>query len=253
MSNGEIREAAVLFNIRGTLTDNYLNKVRLSQGEPPKSKLALRKWLREQKIAAIVYQSKAVRTARNILSEAPKRKCLEMLILADCVAEHAEKYTDSIIKQKVPADVYLAYRHYFFNRDLLSLNGWSAYLEEVNPDIRWLYTSCYSQGVEHALWKQGYREEFDEKEAAQAAAHEALMRFFELGNRRNTRDVALSAVHWTDVYSKFRDIANEQGGALADVLARLQGVSIKLETADLKTIKELSNGVNSNNPDAKEE
>jgi hypothetical protein len=129
------------------------------------------------------------------------------------------------------------YRHYFWNRDLLSTREWLEYLEDYDDGK--MLTACYSQGGEYALWKLGHRVKLPKEEVLNSVFHESAMRFFETSQFDNTRDTAMTAKLWAENLFKANEELEKGGDAVKQVLDNLKDIAIKLGKRDITSIDDL--------------
>ena len=132
------------------------------------------------------------------------------------------------------------YRHYFWNRELLSGREWFAYLDKY-PDGKMLQ-QCYKQGIEYALWRTGYRVDLPQKDVIRSVFHESAMRFFETTASPNNRDTAMTAKMWAENIFKATEELNRTGDEVQQVLEELRSVAIKLGKRDITSLESLKRG-----------
>ncbi|MAP23581.1 MAG: hypothetical protein CL582_21850 [Alteromonadaceae bacterium] len=175
--------------------------------------------------------------ARDLLGDTKIRPVIEALILSDAALEDISEHTLNITGNKISKNVLDMYRHYFWNRELLSSGEWFSYLEE-HPNGE-LLSQCYRQGLEYALWRLGYRVELSQQDVLRGVFHESAMRFFETTTQSNTRDTAFTAKMWAENIFKATEELNKTGDEVRQVLDELKSVAIKLGKRDISSIDKL--------------
>ena len=234
-----IRDSIELFDLWGTPTDKYLNTLRQRTGQPPAH--GQRRWYRKRKLLNMFRNSTDVQEARAVLGNSRVRFALELLLLARCEYDLIPDYMKDICGHNIRVEAAKAFKHYFWNVDLLSQEQWYHYLRDTEHPSRYVFIDSHQNGVEFALWKAGHREDINKAEIAKVASHEAIMRFFETSRKPNNRDTALTASLWAETYVKFTDQLQEQGGGLSDVLDQLKQLAIRLDSKPVLSIDHLKN------------
>lgn len=213
---------------------------KLQETRPPRFDLgnsASRAWVRRQRIMSMAVGQKYALQAREILGDTKVRPVVETLIISDASLEDVSKYTREITGKKLSKKAIDLYRHYFWNRQLLSSSEWLAFLDSYeNGDALKL---CYKQGLEYALWRLGYRVELSQQDVLRSVFHESAMRFFETTNSPNNRDTAMTAKMWAENIFKATEELNKTGDEVRQVLDELKTVAIKLGKRDISSIEEL--------------
>lgn len=193
-----------------------------------------RSWTRRQRIMSLATEDPHAVAARELLSDNKVRTVLESLILADMPVAEIATYVGLITKRVVAQDTIDKYRHYFWNRDLLSVGEWDTYLRD-HPRRNHLWTA-YQRGPELALWTLGYRIEMTKQEVLNLILHESTMRFAELGTFPNGIKTATSAKFWADNAFKAIEGLEKTGDSVKQVVEELRAVSIKLGRRDITSI-----------------
>jgi len=175
--------------------------------------------------------------ARELLGNVKCRRVVETLLLANMDIQAVSEFVLEITGISVHKKTVDLYRHYFWNRDLLSTREWLDYLEEY--DNGKILASCYSQGGEYALWKLGHRVSLPKEEILTSVFHESAMRFFETSQFDNTRDTAMTAKLWAESLFKANEELEKSGDAVKQVLENLKDIAIKLGKRDITSIDDL--------------
>jgi hypothetical protein len=244
-TNKQVCDSLSMYGVYGAPNSYYLDALRQRIGHPPKHPSLKRGWYRRRKLLALYRNTENMQKARDILGNSRVRSCLETLLLAQCEADLIPQYTKRITGLKVPSEVGALYGHYFWDITLLSREQWYLFLKDVDHPERFIFMNAHRNGVEFALWKQGYREKLDHTKIAEVGAHEAIMRFFETGSMLNDRHTALTASLWVETYMKFVGHLKDQGGGLDEVINRLQSIAMKLDTTPIADIDEVTKGMHS--------
>lgn len=195
-----------------------------------------RAWIRRQRIMSLAVEDSHAVGARSLLDDNKVRPILEALIMAGMEPSDISTYVRLITKRAVPADTVDKYRHYFWNRDLLSVAEWGEYLHK-HPNGSTLM-SCHHLGSEYALWTVGYRVEVSKQEALQMILHESIMRFAELGTHRNGVQTATAAKFWAENTFKAIESLDKKGDSIKEVVADLRAISIRLGRRDITSLEQ---------------
>lgn len=241
-SLSEVSSAAEMYRMVAPPT-SYLKALRTSLESSKPSPFDIRNattraWTRRQRMMSMTLNEPAVVGARTILSDNKIRPVFESLILADASIADIVKYTRAITGQTVTQEVVEKYRHYFWNRELLSMDEWSDYLKGY-PNGKSLM-SCYNQGLEFALWRLGYRVELTKQEILNNILHESAMRFAELNSSNNSMNTSIAAKNWADCVFKSIEALEKTGDSVKKVVDDLREISIKLGRRDISSIESLN-------------
>ena len=88
------------------------------------------RFLREQKVYEMFFQTPAVLEAQDYLTQQNKRMAVEQVILARLDYKVVATKLNKKHNWKLTADGISSYRHYFWNLDLLTFDQWGRYLYE---------------------------------------------------------------------------------------------------------------------------
>ena len=241
LSTAQIVETARMYGMVPP-TSEYLNSLRgtLMETRPSPFRMDFapsRNWVRRQRFLSMAREDEHARNARELLGDTKARRAIEALLLANMELEDVQEYVLKITGVSVHKKTLDLYRHYFWNRDLLSTREWFNYLQDYE-DGRML-SSCYSQGGEYALWKLGHRVKLPKEEVLNSVFHESAMRFFETSQFDNTRDTAMTAKLWAESLFKANEELDKSGDAVKQVLDNLKDIAIKLGKRDITSIDDL--------------
>jgi len=219
----------------------YLQELasKLQETKPPgrKNSAATRRWLRRQRIASLIDSNKHVVKARDFLGNPKLRLALEALIISDASRSSLPRYCKAIAGVLPHPKEVKFFEHYFWNVNLLSPQEWTEYLSE-HPDEEFL-TEARERGPQYTLWKLGYREEIAQEDIVKAVLHEATMRFFETGSKKNTKDTAVIAKLWSEQIFRSMEELGKSGDAVQEVLNQLKNIAIRLDRTDIASIEAL--------------
>lgn len=198
---------------------------------------ATRAWVRRQRVMSMANNDPAAVEARTLLSDNKLRPILETLLMTDIDLNKVVMHVHNITGRAVSKEVVDKYRHYFWNRDIMSMADWSAYLEDY-PGGKDLM-SCRKQGEEFALWKLGHRVELSKQEILQTIMHESAMRFVELNSFNNGMKTAMAAKFWADNVFRSVEALDRTGDSVKQVVDDLREVAIKLGRRDISSVEHL--------------
>lgn len=237
----QISEASRMYGMTQPSTD-YLEALRsrLMETRPSPFRMdfsASRNWVRRQRILSMARGDSHATNARELLGNNKCRRVVETLLLANMEVDSVASFTLEITGISVHKKTIDLYRHYFWNRDLLSTREWLEYLEDYDDGK--MLTACYSQGGEYALWKLGHRVKLPKEEVLNSVFHESAMRFFETSQFDNTRDTAMTAKLWAENLFKANEELEKGGDAVKQVLDNLKDIAIKLGKRDITSIDDL--------------
>jgi len=237
----QIVSTATLYQMRPP-TLAYLRELRteLDQSKPPRFSgvnPTSRAWIRRQRIWSLATSDPDATAARDLLSDNKVRPVLEALLLADASIPDVARYITAITNRNLKPAVIDKYRHYFWNRNLLSDAEWRVFLDPL-PD-RYVMLSYYGRGLEFVLWKFGHRIALSKQDILQAVLHESAMRFIETGSMPNTMNTSIAAKNWADTVFKAIDQLDKTGDSVKEVVEELRAVAIKLGRRDISSIEQV--------------
>jgi hypothetical protein len=241
MSLEQIAETAVMYEMLEP-DEGYLSSLRdkLLETRPTPFRMDFspsRAWVRRQRIMSLAKEEKYAIQARDLLGDTRNRPIIEALLIADMPPGEIATYAQAITGGKLSKKAIDLYRHYFWNRDLLSAQQWYEYLLD-HPKGKAL-KSCYARGAEFALWKIGHRPDLEQKTVIRGLFNESSMRFFETTAMPNTKDTALTAKLWAENIFKATEELNRTGDAVQQVVDGLRDIAINLGKRDISSIHDL--------------
>lgn len=196
-----------------------------------------RAWVRRQRIMSMANNEPAAVEARELLSDNKIRAILETLLMTDVDLNKIVSHIHTLTGRAVSKEVVDRFRHYFWNRELMSLSDWNVYLDDY-PGGRELM-SCRKQGEEFAMWRLGHRVELSKQEILQMILHESAMRFAELNSFNNGMKTAMAAKFWADNVFKSVDALDRTGDSVKQVVDNLREVAIKLGRRDISSVEKV--------------
>ena len=200
-----------------------------------------RAWIRRQRVMSLFKEDPSALAARELLGLPRARRVMNSLLLAGTPVEEIVEHVLQLTGQTTTQKTVSLYRHYFWNRKLLSTQQWLVYLEtHCDGDM---LSTCLHRGTEHALWKLGYRVEIPQEVVLRGIFHESSMRFFELADRDNGRDTALTAKLWAESVFRAVEELNRSGDAVQQVIGELRDMAIRLGRRDISSIESLGGKV----------
>jgi hypothetical protein len=240
----QIPNAAELYGMQVPSVEylRFLN-AELSKTKPTSLRIenqGTRSWARGKRVLSMALDSPEALKARDILGNNRCRPVLEALLISDMPMEDVVKYSKEISGVGASVRTAKTYKHYFWNRDLLSVSQWYEFLKG-HPRGK-LLRGCYDQGPEYTLWKLGYRVEIGKEAILRGLLHESSMRFFETSQRENDKETAMTAKLWSEQIFKSIEILDRSGDAAQQVLSELKEIAIRLGKRDISSMESLEDG-----------
>jgi hypothetical protein len=223
-------DAGYLRDLRAKLEQSKPSPFRLDFGRT-------KAWVRRQRIMSLAREEKSSVQARDILGNTKCRPVIEYLLLANMPPEEIANYTQKITGKRISKRVINMYSHYFWNRDLLSVDQWMSFFEKhPRGDI---LKSCYSQGAEYALWRLGYRVDLPLDDVFRSVFHESAMRFMETSGYPNTKDTAMTAKMWAESLFKASEALTRSGDPMKAVMNEIRDIAINLGSRKISSLEDL--------------
>ena len=203
-----------------------------------------KKWLTKQRIDSIVMQDEYVRYIdTHIISRPRDREVLERLLLAG-LGPKETCFRLASLNVHIPDTTIAAYRHYFWNTDIMSLSQWADYFRRDDSDrinvTKNLYSVALHAGPEAALLRLGLKKQLDSKLIMQDVQKELYATFLE------TKTLPLSDKKVSMLTDLARGLAKiderVQAGdsALLDTLKKFEKFKILTPQDNMKKIGDLA-------------
>ena len=254
----EVINDNLLTNGISTTNSEIVEKARKEIGKLPQnfkpwdsSHPATSRWLHNQKISSIIRQDSYVNDIRKFIIEKPRdRETLEKLLLSNMSAKEA-CYRLSKIDINISDLTISAYRHYFWNTDIMSLSQWADYFQ--NDDScrisasKGLYKVALYADPEATLLRVGIKKQLDSKKIMKEVQEELYATFLET----KTLPLSIKKVGMlTDLarsLAKIDERVQAGDSALLETLKKFEKFKILTPDNNIKKISALSKrGTNSN-------
>lgn len=189
-SSVEIVNDNLLLNGLSTAMPEIIERARAEVDSQPadfrpwdKSHNPTRKWLQKHKVETLVMQDDYVRQIDELIIAKPRdREVLERLLLSGMGPKEV-CYRLSTMDIHIPDPTIAAYRHYFWNTDIMSLSQWSEYFKNDDSNrvsvTKNLYSSALHAGPEAALLRLGLKKQLDSKKIMVDVQKELYATFLE--------------------------------------------------------------------------
>lgn len=250
-SSEEIVNSNLLLNGMATATVELIEKARAEASATPAEfrpwdsrHRGTTSWLKTQKIDTIVRQDEYVRNIDGMIIAKPRdREVLERLLLSGMSPKEV-CYRLSGLDIHIPDMTIAAYKHYFWNTDIMSLSQWSEYFKNDDSDrinvTKGLYSSALHAGPEAALLRLGLKKQVDSKKIMVDIQKELYATFLE------TKALPLSDKKVSMLTDLARGLAKiderVQAGdsALLDTLKKFEKFKILTPEDNMRKIADLS-------------
>lgn len=189
-SSDEILNDNLNINGMATATSVVLDKAREEVSKLPadfepwnKNHRPSAVWLKTQKIDTIVFQDEYVRKIEELIIARPRdREVLERLLLSGIGPKEA-CFRLAKLDIHIPDLTISAYRHYFWNTDIMSLSQWGDYFQNDDSSriniTKKLYSIALHAGPEAAMLRLGISKQLDSKKIMVDVQKELYATFLE--------------------------------------------------------------------------
>ena len=241
MSHQDVKSMCEMYGMLSP-GSNYLSDLSSRMDETKPSPFDIRspegaRWVRRQRFMSMAREDADAVSARSALQDDKVRRALECLLLANTELELVPGFVRELCGRVLTRKCVDLFRHYFWNRDLLTTAQWVEYLDGHREED--LYWGCYSNGDQFALWKLGGKVDIDGEQVLRDILMESAMRFKETGSQPNGKDTALTAKLWAENVFKATDELNRTGDAVSRVLDGLRDVAIRLGNRPISSVEDL--------------
>ncbi len=236
------------------LTLAYIRQVKGQMGERPDpfrpsdpTHLPSRQWLKANKVYDMWAQTPAAKESLAILQDTYLQEKLRPLLLSTLhpaiIVKRLQKYTAVPLTR----DGVTAYRHYFWNRTLLSEGQWLEYFDGQAG------SHVLAQGLltpsdlapNHLPWVVGISgppARFDMAAAAVRIGQIAMKHAIELEHVRATVDTTAAVKNCMTTLEKANNLLRQSDVALQDVLKQFQQFRMKMDKSRVVDIQALTRG-----------
>lgn len=236
------------------LTLAYIRQVKEQMEERPDpfrpadpTHLPSRQWLKSHKIYDMWAQTPAVKESLAILQDIYLQEKLRPLLLSTLhpaiIVKRLRKYTSIPLTR----DGVTAYRHYFWNRTLLTEGQWLDYFDGHTG------SNVLAQGLltppdlvqKHLPWVVGISGPaagFNMAEAAMRIGQIAMKHAIELEHSRATMDSTAAVKNCMTTLEKANNILRQSDVALQDVLKQFQQFRMKMDKSRVIDVQALTQG-----------
>lgn len=230
----------------------YIRRVQEEMGPRPDPFLpqdpthtVTRRWLKVNKIYDMWANTAASREAMAILQDNYLQEKLRPLLLSSLhpaiIAKRLRKFTSIPLTR----DGVMTYRHYFWNRMLMTQGQWLEYFDGQTG------TNVLAQGLltpadlaqRHLPWVVGISSppsDFNMVEAAARIGQIAVKHAIELENQRCSVDTSAALRNCMTTLKEANNILRQSDVALQDVLKQFQQFRMKMDRAKVVDIKMLT-------------
>jgi hypothetical protein len=231
---------------------NYIRRVQEEMGPRPDpflpedpTHMPSRRWLKGLKIFDMWAQTPSTKEAFVILQDAYVQEKLRPLLLSSMhpavIAKRLRKYTSIPLTR----DGVTAYRHYFWNRMLMTQGQWMEYFNDQAG------SNVLAQGLltptdlvpKHLPWVVGISGPsagFNMVEAAARIGQIAVKHAIELENVRCSVDTSMALKNCMTTLEKANAILRQSDVALQDVLRQFQQFRMKMDRTKIIEIQALT-------------
>lgn len=181
-------------------------------------------WLRRHRIHGFVRRGADAMAARAFFSEVRFRTALEMMLIGGVTADETAEALSTLSGSHVDVAVVETYRHYFWNRDIMSRDDWKSMLVSSADGST---TDRYHQGrtllslmlsdPQVALWKVGARPDLETSAVLDTVIQDSFMRWLETKQETNNTYTAVKMERIGNILLKALQAKSDQGGAAAAV------------------------------------
>lgn len=232
--------------------DTYLHRLRedLQRTRPMSLDVKRREvqsWLKSEKIHDAFANRPDAVAAKGYLRNVRLRPTLEMLVISGLSTGDVISSLNLLGEDRVSPDGVETFRHYFWNRDIMSRDDWKQFLTRT-ADQGWMLDRypngrdlmhAYLGDPQVALWKVGVAPQIDEKMMIATILGDAYMRWLELKAEPNTGSVAKRAEAWWNVIRGALEEQRIEGHALAKVYDGLHRMSLQLQKTPTRDAREV--------------
>ena len=194
------------------------------------------RWLKRQKLWPAFHHDDYMVEALDILGSHDLRRIVEPLVLSGCPDEQVADLVRDRTGTSLYGESIRYYRHFFWNRDLLSAAEWEEFLHSY-PEGRSM-RGIYEEGPQMAMWRLGHASDIDPADMLKAVQSEAFHRFMQSHvTGANDFNAAKTASKWADVLFEATRLRSASEDRLSDVIARFEQICLKHTDGDVPSIE----------------
>jgi len=195
-------------------------------------------WLEKQSLYPLFYRDKHMDKATMALSNNTVRPLLESLILSDTPTQEIVGMVKTRTGAKYPEQVIRYYKHFFWNRDLLTAQEWDEFLENYTRGAE--LRGVYGEGAQMVKWRLGFNGAIDANDMLRSVQTEAFHRFMQTHNMSNSTSTAKIAATWAGVLFEAGKQLNSGETQLSEVISQFEAIFVRRAEGTVDSIQELA-------------
>lgn len=227
----------------------YLGDLRESMAPPrpfrPEATTGMvAKWKKRQMLWPAFHRDQYMDEATDILGNHETRSIVESLVLSGCPDDVIVQLLHDRTGLRLFEESIRYYRHFFWNRSLLSMEEWDDFLAEYDRGSK--LRGLYDEGPDMALWRLGHARQMDTTDMLRTMQAEAFHRFMQSHNTpANDFHSAKTADKWASIFFEASKHLNASEDKLSDVIARFEQICMRHTDGEIPSLEILTVGVHS--------
>jgi len=183
------------------------------------------RWLEKMTIYPLVYRDEHMDEATMLLANNSLRPLLEALLLADVGLKETLRLVKKRTGRKLSDQTVRYYKHFFWNRDLLTQKQWQEFLPEYSRGEA--LKGVYEEGPDMVKWRLGFNKKIDANDMLRAIQGEAFHRFMQTHTLPNDTRTAKVAATWAGIVVESERQLNSGETLLTDVISRFEEIVMR--------------------------
>lgn len=189
-----------------------------------------------------------MRQAKRVLESNPLRQAVETFILSPVKAEQAVRKIQQKLDFYLTARAYDLYRHYFWNRDLLTGLEWGDFIQTRDAADRQLLQLAVgargASGAQLLLWKMGMGglRQMEANRGFTTARNVSFMMLEQTSMHEPSKNHSEMWLNYIRAAKMCQDAVDSSGSAVQDVVESFNAFRMRHEETKAPSIKELTGG-----------
>jgi hypothetical protein len=194
------------------------------------------RWLKRQQLWPAFHRDEYMDEATGILGNHDVRAIVEALTLAGCPDDQVVDLVTERTGVRLFPESVRYYRHFFWNRDMLSMEEWDEYLGEYSRGGK--LRGLYDEGPGMAMWRLGHARQMDSSDMLKALQTEAFHRFMQSHTTgANDFNAAKVAEKWSGIFFESTKQISASEDKLSDVIARFEQICLRHNEGEVPSIE----------------
>lgn len=208
-----------------------------------------KEFMKKEGIYGLHNPDKATREANLIVMNFRARMVIENLLLGRMEPKEIAKKTNSKLAEFLTAEGIQAYKHYYWNVDLLKVEDWAKLMEEYDVE-RQNMVAIAQVGASMALHKSGFQQNIESKSMLKSIQEALYFDFQEWKSKAHGRDRTVALTNIAKAAVMVDTQLSQADSAMKDSLKAFEQFRMETSKSAVKGMKDIAPAGNFSNSGA---